>query len=530
MADVFISYARPDAKLAGKAAEALRAAGHSVWFDKDLPAHRSYSEVIEEQLEAASAVLVLWSKDSAASQWVRSEANRARETGRLVQARLDGTRLPMPFDQIQCADLTGWSGDTGADPWRIIETSIAALLGLEPAPTTPTPRRSRAIDRRALLAGGMAIAAAGTGFFLLNREPPPPPEVQLLLQNALTIMQDGRPEEQDQAIAYLLEATRIAPEFAPAWGALALTYALRKYQVPLAERAGSEERCRSAARRALALEPGQFYAEGALALLVPTYRNWARVEEIGQRLSKRHPEVPLSHHILADSLVDAGRWKESVPVFDRINRERFLIPLSDRSIMQGLWGAGELQRAEAMLDGAAERWPRHRAIWNFKAEFLMHSGRAGEALLHLNNAALRPSGYADELLSGAVAMAQALSGSLAPAAALAANLAMLETAPSDYLTYLNHKIATVQMVAQRSVALGDSQTALELLDGYYFGRGRWAKHAPAAGDDDRNTICLFEPPMRGLWRDPGFEDLLGRVGLEAHWRQTRTVPDFRRIA
>lgn len=530
MADVFISYARPDAKLAGKAAGALRAAGHSVWFDKDLPAHRSYSEVIEEQLEAASAVLVLWSKDSAASQWVRSEANRARETGRLVQASLDGSRLPMPFDQIQCADLSGWSGDTGADSWRIIETSVAALLGLEPAPTPPAPRRSRAFDRRALLAGGVAIAAAGTGFFLLNREPPPPPEVQLLFQNALAIMQDGRPEEQDQAIAYLLEATRIAPEFAPAWGALALTYALRKYQVPLAERAGSEERCRSAARRALALEPGQFYAEGALALLVPTYRNWARVEEIGQRLSKRHPDVPLSHHILADSLVDAGRWKESVPVFDRINRERFLIPLSDRSIMQGLWGAGELQRAEAMLDGAAERWPRHRAIWNFKAEFLMHSGRAGEALLHLNNAALRPSGYPDELLSGAVAMAQALSGSLAPAAALAANLAMLETAPSDYLTYLNHKIATVQMVAQRSVALGDNQTALDLLDGYYFGRGRWAKHAPAAGDDDRNTICLFEPPMRGLWRDLGFEDLLRRVGLEAHWRQTRTVPDFRRKA
>jgi tetratricopeptide (TPR) repeat protein len=530
MADVFISYARPDSRLAGRIAASLRESGLSVWFDKDLPAHRSYSEVIEEQLEAASAVLVLWSKDSAASQWVRSEANRARESGRLVQLRLDDARLPMPFDQIQCADLTGWSGDTAADSWRTIETSVAALLGREPAPATPAPRRSRAIDRRALLAGGVAIAAAGTGLFLLDREPPPPPEVQQLLQNALVIMQDGRPEEQDQAIAYLLEATRIAPEFAPAWGALALTYALRKYQVPLAERAGSEERCRSAARRALELEPGQFYAEGALALLVPTYRNWAKVEEIGQRLSKRHPDVPLSHHVLADSLVDAGRWKESIPVFDRINRDRFLIPLSDRSIMQGLWGAGELQRAEAMLDGAAQRWPRHRAIWNFKAEFLMHSGRAGEALLHLNNASSRPPGYPDDLLGGAVATARALSGSMPPADALAANLAMLETAPSDYLTYLNHKIATVQMVAQRSVALGDNRTALELLDGYYFGRGRWAKHAPAAGDDDRNTICLFEPAMRRIWRDPGFADLLRRVGLEAHWKATGTAPDFRRNA
>jgi len=60
--------------------------------------------VIEERLAAAKAVLVLWSDEAVKSQWVRAEANRAREDNKLVQLSLDGARLPLPFDQIQCAD------------------------------------------------------------------------------------------------------------------------------------------------------------------------------------------------------------------------------------------------------------------------------------------------------------------------------------------------------------------------------------------------------------------------------------------
>lgn len=532
MADVFISYARPDAALAGKVAAALRAAGHSVWFDKDLPAHRSYSEVIEEQLEAAAAVLVLWSKNSVASQWVRSEANRARESGRLIQLRLDSARLPMPFDQLQCADLRRWKGDGASDNWRTIETSVAALLGREPAPSAPA-RRGTKISRRGLVGTGVAVAAIGAAggvTWFRSRAPEIPPKAEQLKRNAMTIMSDGRPEEQDQAIAYLTEATEIAPDFASAWGYLALAYALRKYQISLAERAGSEDRCRSAARKALELDPNEPLAACALALLVPTYRHWSDVGRMGRSLAKRHSGIPLAHHILADSLTDAGLWKEAIKVHDRIDREHFVIPLSDRSIIQSLWAGGELQRAEAMLDGATERWPRHRAIWNFRAQFLTHTGRAREAIQQLEDRSSRPLNYPEGLLEGALALARSLAGAITPAAALTVNLDMLGTAPADYLTYLNHKIATVQIVAQRAVALGDNDAALELLNGYYFGRGRWAKHAPPAGDDDRNTICLFEPPMRGLWRDQGFADLLERIGLEDHWRQTGTQPDFRRYA
>ena len=112
MSDIFISYARPNEALAKQASEALRAAGYNVWRDDELPAHRAYSDVIEERIKGAKAVLVLWSNDAVRSQWVRAEADAARELGTLVQVSIDGSLPPMPFNQIQCADLFGWSGDT----------------------------------------------------------------------------------------------------------------------------------------------------------------------------------------------------------------------------------------------------------------------------------------------------------------------------------------------------------------------------------------------------------------------------------
>src|SRR3984957_14694453 len=111
MSDVFISYARSSAAQAQQVTAALRSLGYVVWRDDDIPAHRSYADVIQERLGAARAVVVIWSADAANSEWVRSEADRARARRKLVQVAFERVRLPMPFDQIQCADLTGWRGE-----------------------------------------------------------------------------------------------------------------------------------------------------------------------------------------------------------------------------------------------------------------------------------------------------------------------------------------------------------------------------------------------------------------------------------
>jgi len=140
MADVFISYAHTTSKQAQAAAAALRTAGYSVWLDDDLAVHREFTSAIEEQLAAAKAALVIWSADAARSAWVLSEANRAREDRKLVQLVIDKTRLPMPFDQVQCADFSGWMGEGDHPNWRKVVASIAELAGK--TETAPQPAAS----------------------------------------------------------------------------------------------------------------------------------------------------------------------------------------------------------------------------------------------------------------------------------------------------------------------------------------------------------------------------------------------------
>ena len=140
MSDVFISYARSTAKQAQHVAEALRGLGYGVWLDDAIPAHRAYADVIEEELKAAAAVVVVWSAEAVKSQWVQSEADHAREAGKLVQLNIDGALPPMPFDRIQCADLTGWTGDPDAPGWQRVVSSIATLTGgAKPVPPAPAP-------------------------------------------------------------------------------------------------------------------------------------------------------------------------------------------------------------------------------------------------------------------------------------------------------------------------------------------------------------------------------------------------------
>jgi adenylate cyclase len=140
MADIFISYARSTGVTQAQAVvQALRALGYGVWIDDAIPAHRAYADVIEEELKAAAAVVVLWSTEAVKSQWVQSEADHAREAGKLVQLKLDGAVLPMPFDRIQCIDLTGWAGDVDAPGWRRVCGSIATLAGVAKAATPVAP-------------------------------------------------------------------------------------------------------------------------------------------------------------------------------------------------------------------------------------------------------------------------------------------------------------------------------------------------------------------------------------------------------
>ena len=529
MADVFLSYARSSSRTATLAAEALRAAGFDVWFDESLPGHRAYSDVIEEQLENARAVLVLWSADAANSQWVRSEANRARESGRLVQVRLDNARLPMPFDQIQCADLRGWKGNRNA-AWESVLASVSALAGQQ----IKFPRESRRgvgpvnVDRRTLVIGAgtiVATLAAGSAAWRAFRKPGLTPEAELLLQKGMDALQANDaldPEDAGstgQAVALLTEATRAAPQSATAWGGLALAYAVRRRASPPPDRPGLEARGREAARTALRLDPNEPRALASERIMDPLYRNWAAAEEGDRRALARNPGFPILLFVLSDMLGSVGRYREASEFSKRLDRKKFLLPGAERKAILNLWSAGEFKAADDAIDAAVERWPDQRQIWRTRVAYLLYSGRASEALAVLGNVEQRPRDLVPGMADVAMTTARALVGSISRQEAIAANLAFIRNNPASAMAVL-HAVT----------ALGDLPSAVAMMRGYYFGEGEWRTLAPLAGDEDRQTSPLFQPPMRALWRTPEYNRLLERIGLNAYWRSSRIEPDFRRAS
>ncbi len=142
MAKLFISYARSTVARARLMAETLEAEGHEVWIDDQLLSHRSFTDSIEEKLNSADAVVVVWSMDATRSEWVRAEANRARLAGKLVQVRLDSCALPLPYDEIHCIDISSWSGDFQTPQWRAVLASIAAVTGNPTQSASIAPGRS----------------------------------------------------------------------------------------------------------------------------------------------------------------------------------------------------------------------------------------------------------------------------------------------------------------------------------------------------------------------------------------------------
>ncbi len=165
---VFFSYARADQKQAKLIIAALEAAGCKVWWDGLLAGGETFLPTTEAALEGADAVVVLWSKTSLDSHWVRDEATVGRDRRRLVPLSLGGVAPPLGFRQFQVIDLTAWNGRADAPEMLGIVQAISSFAGRAPVGVV---QLQPAVSRRAWIAGGAvaAIAVAGGGFTLWTR-------------------------------------------------------------------------------------------------------------------------------------------------------------------------------------------------------------------------------------------------------------------------------------------------------------------------------------------------------------------------
>src|SRR5690349_4123654 len=170
MADVFLSYSRHDLRRARPIIKALEAAGLSVWWDRRLIGGSEFSKEIREELDAAGAVVALWSSRSVNSPWVLDESARGRDSHRLVPAILDGTDPPLGFGQIHTIDLSHRHGDS-----RPVDDLVAAVTTKLGRSTPEGVRRARstfAIPRGAYVGVLALILMAGVAMYLFMARGP----------------------------------------------------------------------------------------------------------------------------------------------------------------------------------------------------------------------------------------------------------------------------------------------------------------------------------------------------------------------
>jgi adenylate cyclase len=144
MADVFVSYARSDKARVAPLVAAIEANGWTVWWDPEICSGQEFDRQIARELKIATAVLVVWTRNSVESRWVRGEAREGAERGILVPVRFERADLPIDVRALHTTDFDDW----GEDPRSSQAQEVMRALGTM-------------IARQRALQSATAISAAG---------------------------------------------------------------------------------------------------------------------------------------------------------------------------------------------------------------------------------------------------------------------------------------------------------------------------------------------------------------------------------
>ena len=162
MSDIFISYSSEERNRVLPLVNALGKTGWSVFWDRTIPAGKTWRQVIGAEIRTCRSVVVVWTESSVTSEWVLEEAETGKRRGILIPVLLDDVEPPFGFGNIQAANLTAWNGDNSSPGFTHLVADIAAILGPAPTAVKEAEERRRLERRRAAKSGRGAFSAAGT--------------------------------------------------------------------------------------------------------------------------------------------------------------------------------------------------------------------------------------------------------------------------------------------------------------------------------------------------------------------------------
>src|SRR5262245_42126007 len=138
MSDIFISYASADRDRILPLVDALEKTGWSVFWDRTIPAGKTWRQFIGSEIKACRSVVVVWTENSVASRWVEEEAENGARREILIPVLFDKVEPPFGFGSIQAANLAAWDGDHSSTIFSRLIADIAAILGPSPAAAKET--------------------------------------------------------------------------------------------------------------------------------------------------------------------------------------------------------------------------------------------------------------------------------------------------------------------------------------------------------------------------------------------------------
>ena len=525
MTKVFLSYDRDDRTLAQKVAAALERAGHDVWWDRNIRGGAEFSQEIDQALQAAEAVVVLWSERSIASAWVRDEAAAGRDSGRLIPVRIDQCMPPLGFRQYHSIDLQ--TGRKGLGNFTDLDQAVRALAGGGSSPEIParsTAGGGSVTRRRMMIGAGAAAAGAGAGGFFLyrkNKREEAPPEVAPLMVQAKQLMNQNTREGQYQGIGLYERVVRLAPRYADGWGWLGYAYGVVSHYRERKESLALRAKAQAAGHRALELDPDSAFGEVALSVALPFIGHWAERERRLQRaLSLTNDDEILV--MMGVALQFAGRSTEAIPFYQRI-KHKPLTPAEYTNFIRGLWSAGRLPELDEAVRDASSLYPTQGSIWFSRLDIAAYAGDVGAVRALTARDDLRPSGVDDRQAEGLMKLVRAVRS----------------RDPRDIDAVMASENAAgrvSQGQAEGSIrtasALGRMDDAFTLANAYYFGRGFIIPDTPngtSFSPEQRQTRFLFEPVTRPMRADARFEPLVTQLGFDRYWRQSGKPPDYRHI-
>lgn len=373
------------------------------------------------------------------------------------------------------------------------------------------------VSRRAILGGAVgttAMLASGAALWRPKAKLEPLPQAMKLYLHGIENRGQGSLQQSEQSVSYFREATRIDPNFAEAWGALAWGYRGLLAYGPRPDTVSVEAQCQSAAKRALALDPDNADASSALLLLKPFYRRWAEVEEGCRRLLDRHPGNSILQFNLGQVLCDTGRWRAAIPILAAVAKREQFWPLASYQLSHAMIAAERIEEAEDLIEHASRRWPRRTDYWLAKHRMLITADRAPEASSFASDLTKRPAG--DE---------QLIRLELVTASAIASRAdSEVKNAVSRLLAHVEEVPPHFGFVFVGIAMLGAVEPAFAMLEGYFFGRGDWARHR----SERLATSFLFAGATKPLRKDNRFPALVEEIGLADYWNSAGREPDFRR--